>query len=188
MKGSRCSYDKCEISLKGGREPAGSGNGRSPLYPGYCCTNAGGGIERNELKRLSAFVNKITNKDIVANDIIEIYLREVMRLLVNVAQTRNVIVVITNSDQNLQTRKSWTNAIDHRIHLAKVHDWSQFKLSNSRSTVCRVNILKTIHNTCRIGHSIPYAISNEGLFAIRMLKNGSLEDAKQGIGTKIEYH
>lgn len=123
----------------------------------------------NELNRFSAFVNKTTNQDITATDIVEVYLREVMRLLINVAQTRNVLIVLTNSDRSLSLRKSWLNAIDHQIQLSKMHDSSSFKVSNPRASVGKATIMKTIHNILKIGHSIPFAIDDEGLFAIRSI-------------------
>lgn len=101
-------------------------------------------------------------------EIIDIYLYEVMRLLTSVALTKNVIIVITNSNQNLTFRKSWTNAIDHRIRLSRMPDYSRYKIDNPRATVCRATILKTIHNISKIGLSIPFAINDEGLFAVRL--------------------
>ena len=101
-------------------------------------------------------------------EIIDIYLHEVMRLLINIAITKNVIVVITNSDPSLTSRKSWTNAIDHRISLSAMPDYSRYKVDNPRATVCRATILKTIHNISKIGYSIPFAINDEGLYAIRL--------------------
>lgn len=121
----------------------------------------------DELKRFSAYVSKGPNQDVVPSDIIEVYLREVMRLLTNFAQTKNVIVVLTNSDNSLDMKKSWTNAIDHRINLSKMHHSSKFKVENSRATVCRATIMKTIHNVCKLGYSIPFSIDDSGLFAIR---------------------
>jgi len=137
----------------------------------------------NELTRLSAYINRTTSQDVSANDLIDVYLREVMRLLINVAQTRNTIVVITNSETSLNLRKSWINAVDHQIKLSKIHDSSVFKVNNSRATVCMATIMKTIHNICRIGHSIPFAVDDEGLFAIRSIvkqecSNGEDSDAK----------
>lgn len=101
-------------------------------------------------------------------EILDIYLHEVMRLLINIATTKNVIVVITNSDDSLIQRKSWVNAIDHRISLSKMPDYSRYKVDNPRATVCRATILKTIHNISKIGYSIPFAINDEGLYAIRL--------------------
>lgn len=98
----------------------------------------------------------------------DIYLHEVMRLLTHVAKTKNVIIVITNSDQQLTGAKSWSNAIDHRIHLARMSEFSRYYLHNPRSTVRRATILKTIHNISKIGYTIPFAINDEGLFAIRL--------------------
>lgn len=100
-------------------------------------------------------------------EILDIYLHEVMRLLTNVALTKNVIIVLTNSNQNLSYRKAWTNAIDHRIQLSRMPDYSKYKIDNPQSTVCRATILKTIHNISKIGFSIPFAVNDEGLFAIR---------------------
>lgn len=85
---------------------------------------------------------------------IDIYLHEVMRLLTNVAINKNVVVIITNSDQNLTYSKSWSNAIDHSLYFTKMLDYN-------------ISILKTIHNVTNIGHSIPFKINDEGLFAIR---------------------
>lgn len=101
-------------------------------------------------------------------EILDIYLHEVMRLLTNIAITKNVIVVITNADPSLTFRKSWTNAIDHRITLSRMPDYSRYKVDNPRATVCRATILKTIHNISKIGYSIPFAINDEGLYAIRL--------------------
>jgi len=101
-------------------------------------------------------------------DLIDIYLHEVMRLLTNIALIKNVMVILTNSDQNFTFCKSWVNAIDHRIHLTKMSEFSRFYLHNPRSTVRKATILKTIHNIGKIGYSIPFAISDEGLFAIRL--------------------
>jgi hypothetical protein len=101
-------------------------------------------------------------------EIIDIYLHEVMRLLINVALTKSVIVVVTNSDPTLAARKSWTNAIDHRISLSRMPDHSRYAVDNPRATVCRATLLKTIHHISKIGHSIPFAINDEGLFAIRL--------------------
>lgn len=100
-------------------------------------------------------------------EIIDMYLNEVMRLLVNIALARNVIVVLTNSNPSLTTRKPWTNAIDHRVQLSRLPDYSKYKVENPRATVCRATIVKTIHNINKIGFSIPFAINDEGLFAIR---------------------
>lgn len=105
-------------------------------------------------------------------DLTDIYLQEVMRLLTNIAISKNVILIITNSNNQLAFSKSWTNAIDHRIHLARMSEYSRYHLQNPRSTVCRATILKTIHNITKIGYSIPFAINNEGLFTIRL--NSSL--------------
>lgn len=101
-------------------------------------------------------------------EILDIYLHEVMRLLINIATTKNVIVVMTNSDDSLTQRKAWVNAIDHRILLSKMPDYSRYKVDNPGATVCRATILKTIHNVSKIGHSIPFAINDEGLYAIRI--------------------
>lgn len=101
-------------------------------------------------------------------DFIDIYLHEVMRLLINIATTKNVIIIITNSDSQLTYSKSWTNAIDHRIQLSRMPEYSNYYLHNPRSTVLKATILKTIHNIGKLGHSIPFAINDEGLFAIRL--------------------
>lgn len=101
-------------------------------------------------------------------EIIDIYLHEVMRLLINVALTKSVIVVLTNSDPSLASRKSWTNAIDHRISLSRMPDFSRYTVDNPRATVCRATLLKTVHHISKIGHSIPFAINDEGLFAVRL--------------------
>lgn len=103
----------------------------------------------------------------IRREIIDIYLHEVMRLVVNIAVSQNVIVIITNSDQLLTYSKSWTNAIDHRIHLSRMSEYSSYSLRNPRATVCEATILKTIHNISKIGYSIPFAISDEGLFTVR---------------------
>lgn len=128
----------------------------------------------DELEKFGALKGlTLTNHDTslttetIRRDIIDIYLHEVMRLIVNIALTQNVIVVLTNSDQLLTYSKSWTNAIDHRIHLSRMPEYSSYTVSNPRSTVCEATILKTIHNISKIGYSIPFAISDEGLFAIR---------------------
>lgn len=99
---------------------------------------------------------------------VDIYLHEVMRLLTTIAINKNVVVLLTNSDQNLTYSKSWSNAIDHSLHFTRMSELSRYTLSNPRSTVLELTILKTIHNISRIGHSIPFAINDEGLFAIRL--------------------
>lgn len=92
-----------------------------------------------------------------AKEAIEIYLSEVMRILTNIATNKNVILFITNSNHSsLSCYKSWTNGIDHRIHLQ----------DNPR----RATILKTIHSLSRINYSILFEINDEGLFAIRYQK------------------
>lgn len=101
-------------------------------------------------------------------EIIDNYLYEVMRLLINVAITKSVIIVLTNSDPTLASKKPWTNAIDHRISLSKMPDYSHYTVDNPRSTVCRATLLKTVHNISRVGHTIPFAINDEGLFALRL--------------------
>lgn len=99
--------------------------------------------------------------------LIDVYLHEVMKLLTNIALIKNVVVIITNSDQYLSFSKFWTNAIDHRIHLTKMPEFSRYAKQNPKSTVLKATISKTIHNINKIGHSIPFMINDEGLFAIR---------------------
>lgn len=98
----------------------------------------------------------------------DIYLHEVMKLLTNIALIKNVIVIITNSDQQLAFSKSWTNAIDHRIHLTKMPEFSRHCILNPKATVLKATISKTIHNITKIGYSVPFLINDEGLFAIRL--------------------
>lgn len=113
----------------------------------------------------------------------DIYLYELMRILKTIAIIKNVIIVVINSDQQLTKYKSWTNAIDHRIQLAKMSEFSQYHINNPKSTVCRATIIKTIHNITRIGYTIPLAIDDEGLFAIR-LKSISGETNEQASTSK----
>lgn len=110
----------------------------------------------------------------------DIYLHEVMRLLTNIAINKNVVVVLTNSNQTLSYSKSWSNAIDHSLLFTKMSEISRYTLSNPRSTVLEVTILKTIHNISKIGHSIPFEINDEGLFAIRLTsdKTSQAEDTQ----------
>lgn len=104
----------------------------------------------------------------IRRDLTDIYLHEVMRLITNIAFNQNVIVVITNSDHQLTYSQSWTNAIDHRVQFSKICEFSRYYIHNPRSTVCEANIVKTVHNISKIGYSIPFAINDEGLFAIRL--------------------
>uniref|UniRef100_A0A6G1SLA6 DNA repair protein RAD51 4 n=1 Tax=Aceria tosichella TaxID=561515 RepID=A0A6G1SLA6_9ACAR len=108
-------------------------------------------------------------------EIMDTYLHEVMRLLVNVAITKSVIVAITNSDAGLASRKSWTNAIDHRIALSKMPEFSQYKVDNPRATVCRATLLKTVHHISKIGHSIPFAITDNGILSIKLAPVAKVE-------------
>lgn len=143
--------------------------------------NDGDELEKFVGLRGHSFINQESCSSIenARRELIDIYLNEVMRLLINVAITKNVIIVITNSDTQLTFSKSWTNAIDHRIHLDRMSEFSRYYLQNQGSTVCSATILKTIHNISRIGHSIPFAINDEGLFAIRLASvTSSAEDVE----------
>lgn len=133
--------------------------------------------EADELKKFHSFVGMtLTHRDSsgkisgegIRKEIIDTYVHEVMRLLTSIALTKNVFIVLTNSDSYLSQRKAWTNAIDHRIHLSRMSDFSRYKIDNPRATVCRATILKTIHNINKIGLSIPFAINDEGLYAVRL--------------------
>lgn len=98
-----------------------------------------------------------TSDVVQAREAIEIYLSEVMRILTNIAINKNVILFITNSNHSqLSQYKSWTNGIDHRIHLT----------DNPR----RATILKTIHSLSKINYSIPFEINDESLFAVRFFQ------------------
>lgn len=137
-----------------------------------------------ELEKFGALKGITLNHDTshsaesIRRDVIDIYLHEVMRLIVNIAITQNVIVVLTNSDQQLAYSKSWTNAIDHRIHLSRMSEYSRYCLHNPRSTVCEATILKTIHNISKVGYSIPFAINDEGIFAIRLGSKSAHKDTE----------
>lgn len=132
----------------------------------------------DQMEKFSALLNKnralILQSDsgatdeIIKRDFVEMYLHEVMRLLIQISLSKNAIVVVTNADSHLSYNKSWTNAIDHRIQFTKMSEHSRYSIANPKSTVCRATILKTVHNITRIGHSIPFAISDEGLFAVRL--------------------
>lgn len=99
---------------------------------------------------------------------IDIYVHEIMRLLTTIAVSHNVMVIITNSDPDLASYKSYTNATDHRLELARMPEYSRYKIQNPKSTVCRATILKTIHNVSRVGYTIPFEINNEGIYALRL--------------------
>lgn len=137
----------------------------------------------NELKRFCYLRASSINRDggetleSKRNYLVDIYLHEVMRLLTNIAINKNVVVVFTNSYQNLTYTKAWSNAIDHSLHFTKMDELSRYTLSNPRSTVLELTILKTIHNISRIGYSIPFEINDEGLFAIRLTTKTDPEQA-----------
>lgn len=129
----------------------------------------------DELERFSGLSNNHANSfsstydyERIRWDIIDTYVDELMKLLTTVAITKNTIIVITNSDEQLTYSKPWTNASSHRIHLDKMSEFSSYYLNDPKSTVCRATIVKTIHNITKIGYSIPFAINDEGLFVVRL--------------------
>lgn len=128
----------------------------------------------DELARFSAFKNTSlvhgeanATSENTRNYVIDQYLHEVTKILTNFAMIKNVMIIITTSDQRLAFSKSWTNALDHRILLTKVPEHSCLARENLNATVLNATIIKTTHNISRIGYSIPFMINDEGLFAIR---------------------
>lgn len=97
----------------------------------------------------------------------EVYIHEVMRLLTNIAITKNVIVIITSSDNQSSFSRPWTNAVDHRIRLEKISDVSELFKRYPNSTIRKAVILKTIHNVSKIGFSVPFFIDDDGISTIR---------------------
>lgn len=126
-------------------------------------------LEKFAALKTPAFNNsdKWTNVNSERKYLVDVYLHEVMKLLTQITLTKNVILIITNSDQTLAYSRSWTNSIDHRIQLKKMPDFSRYTINNPRSTVIEATIIKTLHNITKIGHSIPFVINDEGIIALQ---------------------
>lgn len=87
--------------------------------------------------------------------LLDVYLHEVMKLLTQITLAKNLILLVTNSDSNLTFNKSWINAINHRIYLAR--------LPNNSGSTFSATITKTTHNITYIGYSIPFLIDDNSI-------------------------